>query len=123
MEAGLHGKEYPMFRPALTRSLLLLQLVAAAVGAVVIASALRSPLSTVSADAIHTARQGEEIRPLAVGRQIEREISGGTRHIYRVSLSAGQFFRATIQQKGVDVVVLLHSSAGKKLDEFSEPVY
>lgn len=112
-----------MFRPVLTRLRFLLPLITAAVGAAVIASTLRSPLSTVRADAIHLARQGEEIHPLVLGRQIEREISGGTRHIYKVSLSAGQFFRATIQQKGVDVIVLLHDSTGKKLDEFSEPVY
>ena len=61
--------------------------------------------------------------PLAPGAPIERDISGQQTHAYRIALSAGQFFQASIQQKGIDVIVTLLGPDGQKLDESSEPVY
>jgi len=65
----------------------------------------------------------EEFRALVPGIPIEREISGYQTHPYKITLSAGQFFQASIQQKGIDLLVILVGPDKRKLDEFSEPVY
>ena len=60
---------------------------------------------------------------LTPGAPIELEISGRQTHPYRIALAAGQFFQAFIQQKGIDVLVILVGPDKRKLEEFSEPVY
>ncbi len=67
--------------------------------------------------------QPEEVRMLVPDVPVEREISGAIRHPYQVSLIAGQFLEATLQQKGIDAIVLLHGSDGKIIKDFVEPVY
>lgn len=64
-----------------------------------------------------------EISLLVPGTIVEREISAGQAHSYHITLSAGQFFAASIRQKGIEVFALLQGSDGRQLDEFSEPVY
>ncbi len=68
-------------------------------------------------------QQSEDVRMLVPGTPVEEEISGRQTHPYRIPLSTGQFFQAFIQQKGIDVVVILVGPDKQKLDEFSEPVY
>jgi CHAT domain-containing protein/uncharacterized protein HemY len=59
--------------------------------------------------------QGEpEIRPLISGQSVEREIAGGESHAYQISLTAGQFVRVVVEQKGVDVALVLAVPDGKK---------
>src|SRR5687768_4032394 len=40
-------------------------------------------------------------------RQIERELKGGDSHSYRVPMAAGQFMRAVVEQRGVNVRLTL----------------
>lgn len=65
----------------------------------------------------------EEVRTLEPTAPVEREISGATKHIYKLSLAVGQFVQATVQQKGTNAIVLLHDSTGKVLQDFVDPVY
>ena len=65
----------------------------------------------------------EDVRPLIPETPVEREISGSNKHIYQVSLKAGQFVQASLQQKGIDAIVLLYGSNGKILQDFVDPVY
>src|SRR5262249_21210573 len=45
--------------------------------------------------------QGEQPTPLEPGKSIEREMSGGQSHSYRIALTAGQYLMAIADQKGV----------------------
>ena len=54
---------------------------------------------------------------LEVGKAIEREIKGGQTQTYQITLNAGQFASATVQQRGIDVVVRLFAPDGKLIDE------
>ena len=50
---------------------------------------------------------------LEEGKPIEREISGGQTHFYKLSVAAGQYARVIIDQRGIDVVVKLFAPNGK----------
>ena len=54
---------------------------------------------------------------LKQGEFIEREISGGETHRYRIPLTSGQYLRARIEQKGIDVAAKLFGTEGRKLLE------
>ena len=51
------------------------------------------------------------------GRSVEREISSGQTHTYRISLAAGQFLRATIEPKGFDASLTWIAPDGKQILE------
>lgn len=56
------------------------------------------------------------------GKPRKRELSGGAAaHYYRVKLSADDFLRLTVEQKGVDVVLTLLDPEGRKLVEVDSP--
>ncbi|HWO01233.1 MAG TPA: CHAT domain-containing tetratricopeptide repeat protein [Blastocatellia bacterium] len=54
-------------------------------------------------------------------KPITRELGGGAAHDYRVKLSANDFLRLTVEQKGVDVIVTLLDPQGRKLVEVDSP--
>src|SRR5215204_7292773 len=56
--------------------------------------------------------------PLA---HIERELKGGETHSYRVSLKAGQFLHAVVEQKEIDVLIVLLGPDGKQISESDSP--
>lgn len=62
-----------------------------------------------------------ETRPLAVGAPVEREIRPGDRHVYRVDLGRGDLLAASVQQKGIDLVVEVVGPDGQKLLEVDSP--
>lgn len=64
-----------------------------------------------------TVRTQEQTIPLAVGQPVAREMRGGEEHKYQVSLSAGQYARVVVDQKGIDVVLVLWGADGKLLLE------
>ena len=53
--------------------------------------------------------------PLEVGAPIKRQIEPDAVHIYRISLAAGQYFRAIVDQQGADVVVTLLGPNGQRV--------
>src|SRR5215210_1308964 len=53
---------------------------------------------------------------------LERELSGGEVHTYRLTLNSGQFIRAVFDQRGVDVEVTLLDSAGRELLRVNNPI-
>jgi len=61
-------------------------------------------------------------RPLEAGKPIEREMAGGQKHYYTITLEAGQYLQLIIGQKGIDVIVTLFDPEGKKLVEVDSPV-
>src|SRR5262247_3512075 len=60
------------------------------------------------------ALQSQEPQPLSMGAQIERELPGGQKHIYRIALSAGQFALVQVQPQGTDVSLTANGPDGKE---------
>ncbi|HEX5080529.1 MAG TPA: tetratricopeptide repeat protein, partial [Blastocatellia bacterium] len=67
--------------------------------------------------------EAKDVRTLAIGAPVEREISGADRHVYKLSLRAGDYVEASVQHKGINAIALLHGSDGKILQDFVDPVY
>src|SRR5262245_27496417 len=59
-----------------------------------------------------------DVRPLKQGAPVQRELSGGQKHCYRLRLGADQFLRVTIEQQGIDVVVQIMGPDGKQTLDF-----
>jgi len=59
------------------------------------------------------ARSEREWELLTLGHPIEREISGGQSHSYRITLDAGMLLRVHVEQRGIDVAVALLTPDGK----------
>ncbi len=65
------------------------------------------------------AAQGEaEARTLKLGEPVERELAGGQQHAYQITSSAGQYLNVVVEQRGIDVAVVLLGPDGKQLFEF-----
>jgi len=72
-----------------------------------------------TADAVITPAQGtEQIRQLAPGRPIVRDLAGLQSHSYQMTLAADQYVRVLVEQRGIDVVVQLIGPDGKQVKEF-----
>jgi hypothetical protein len=59
--------------------------------------------------------KGDDIRPLAPGQPVEREISANELHIYQISLKAGQFVRFHLDQHTIKSALILTAPDGKQL--------
>ncbi|MBV9957466.1 MAG: CHAT domain-containing protein [Acidobacteria bacterium] len=66
-------------------------------------------------------QQGGAATPLEQGKPVECELAGGKAETYLIKLSAGQFLRAVVEQRGIDVVVRLYAPDGKQLLEVDSP--
>lgn len=64
-----------------------------------------------------TGQTGLEAQPFGPEKPIEREISGGESHTYRVALTAGQSVRFRLDQKSLDCVLVLSSPDGNQIAE------
>jgi CHAT domain-containing protein/predicted negative regulator of RcsB-dependent stress response len=51
------------------------------------------------------------------GKPIERELSGGQSHFYKITMSSGQYLQVVVDQLGIDVVIVLFGPDGKKISE------
>ncbi len=60
----------------------------------------------------------QEAMPLELGKPIERELAGGQSHSYQITLAAGQYLNVMVEQRGIDVVVVLFGPDGKRIAEF-----
>src|SRR5215470_7521291 len=74
-------------------------------------------LSTITA---MTNAQAETQR-MEPGRVVERELKGGEVHQYQVEMEAGQFLHAVVDQRGIDVVVIVFAPNGQKVFEVDSP--
>jgi CHAT domain-containing protein/tetratricopeptide (TPR) repeat protein len=61
------------------------------------------------------AGQTPHAQKLAPGAPVERELSGGQVHDYRIALEAGQGIKIIVEQRGGDVVLVLSDPDGKEL--------
>src|SRR5262247_3526312 len=76
-----------------------------------------SSLVQASAGARRAAQSAQEIDPLEPGKPIERELSGGQSHSYKITMIPGQYLQVVVDQRGIDVAVALFAPDGKKISE------
>jgi erythromycin esterase len=62
-----------------------------------------------------------EAQALLVNQPIERELKAGETHAYAVELAAGQFLRAAVDQRGIDVVVRVFAPDHSGVLEIDSP--
>jgi CHAT domain-containing protein/tetratricopeptide (TPR) repeat protein len=65
--------------------------------------------------------QKETSLALEPGKPVERSLAGGETHAYRITLAAGQCLKATVDQRGIDVLLRLYNPNGKKMVEIDSP--
>jgi CHAT domain-containing protein len=66
-------------------------------------------------------RKSEAEDNLKLGQSIDKEIRGGETHKYYVILQSGQYLHVVVEQKGIDVVVILFDPNGKQLASSDSP--
>ncbi len=59
-------------------------------------------------------RRPQDLQSLAAGAPIDRELSGGQTHAYRIALSAGQFALVQVEQRNADVALAANGPDGKE---------
>ena len=69
-------------------------------------------------DKLKFVEQPQEVITLELGKPIERELTGEQRHGYQITLAAGQYARAVLEQRGIDAVVRLIGEDGNAIIEF-----
>jgi CHAT domain-containing protein/tetratricopeptide (TPR) repeat protein len=63
------------------------------------------------------AQSAQETDSLEPGKPIERELSGGQSHSYKITMISGQYLQVVVDQRGIDVAVALFAPDGKKISE------
>jgi len=76
-----------------------------------------APTVIASANERGAATSSQESVSLESGKPIERDLSGGQSHFYKIALTSGQYLRITVSQKGIDALVALFTPSGKKIGE------
>src|SRR5262247_943420 len=63
------------------------------------------------------AQSADEELSLEPGKPVERELSGGQSHSYKITMISGQYLHIVVEQRGIDVVVVMFAPDGKKISE------
>jgi CHAT domain-containing protein/Tfp pilus assembly protein PilF len=74
------------------------------------------------ASVISSVQESQQIRQLEQGKPIEQELAGSQSHSYQVTLTAGQYVKVAVDQRGIDVVVKLFEPDGKQIIEFDSEI-
>jgi CHAT domain-containing protein/Tfp pilus assembly protein PilF len=65
----------------------------------------------------------QESISLEPGKPVERELSGGQSHSYKITTISGQYLHIVVEQRGIDLAVALFTPDGKKIIEVnSDPL-
>src|SRR5262249_42632908 len=83
------------------------------------ATSLRSvaPPAQASAGEGGAAPSVQESISLEPGKPVERELSGGQSHSYKITAISGRYLHIVVEQRGIDVAVALFAPDGKKICE------
>lgn len=65
------------------------------------------------------AAHGQELQRLEPNKLIEREIAGGETQTYRINVAAGQLLHIAVEQKEIDVTLILVAPDGRQLAEMN----
>ena len=63
---------------------------------------------------------GQEVTTLERGAAIQRDLSGGDAHRYRITLNRGDYLRVIVEQRGIDVQIEMLETDGTVIDVDSE---
>lgn len=66
-------------------------------------------------------KSSPDVSKLEVGMPIEREMKGSESHTYEITLEAGHFLNAVVEQRGIHVVVQVIDPDGKQLMAVDSP--
>src|SRR5215510_3802363 len=76
-----------------------------------------APTAQASASERGAAQSAQESISLEPGKPVERELSGGQSHSYKITMASGQYSHIVVEQRGIDVAVALFTPDGKKIRE------
>src|SRR5215813_2631473 len=76
-----------------------------------------APPAQASASERGSAPGAQESISLEPGKPVERELSGGQSHSYKITMISGQYLHIVVEQRGIDVVMALFTPDGKKIRE------
>jgi len=76
-----------------------------------------APPAQAIASELGAAPSAQESVSLEPGKPVERELSGGQSHSYKITMISGQYLHVVVAQRGIDVVVVLFAPDGKKISE------
>lgn len=62
-----------------------------------------------------------EAQSLEPSKPVDRELNASDTHAYRITLEAGQFLSAAVNQRGIDVVVHVFAPDGSRIAEIDSP--
>jgi CHAT domain-containing protein/lipopolysaccharide biosynthesis regulator YciM len=63
----------------------------------------------------------QDVKKLEPGKRLSGELAGNQTRSYEITVSAGQFLHVVVEQLGIDVVVVLYDSNGKRVAEVDSP--
>ncbi len=86
-----------------------------------VALSLRASHAGAQKAEVPSGSSSQEPFELQSGVPIERELAGGESHRYRLRLDAGQYVHVVVEQRGIDVVVVVLAPEGTKLVEMDSP--
>ncbi len=72
----------------------------------------------IASNAVCQTSETPEITTLELAKPIEREIAGGQKQFFQIKLADAQYAKATVEQRGVDVVVRLLDANNKSVVDF-----
>src|SRR5262245_11368220 len=78
---------------------------------------LGAPPAQASASEGSAAQSVQESISLEPGKPVERELSGGQSHSYKITMIPGQYLHVVVEQRGIDVAVALFTPDDKKIGE------
>jgi hypothetical protein len=67
-----------------------------------------------SLSSFSSAQTKPDLRQLEQSKPIERELAGGDIHAYSIQMTAGQFAKVIVDQRGIDLVVIAFGPDGKQ---------
>src|SRR5215467_12233268 len=73
---------------------------------------VQAPVST--RGAAPSAQESDSLEP---GKPVERELSGGQLHSYKIAMTSGQYLQVTVSPQGIELLVALFMPNGKKVGE------
>src|SRR6266542_4769539 len=76
-----------------------------------------SSLAQSSDGARKAAESAQGTDSLEPGKPVERELSGGQSHSYKITMISGQYLQVVVDQRGIDVAVALFAPDGQKISE------
>src|SRR6266850_4856062 len=64
----------------------------------------------------------QEVTTLEAGKPIDRELAGGEKHGYQITLAEGQYASLIVEQRGIDLITRLLGTDGKPIVDFDAEI-